>query len=644
MNLETNAVKLRFGIFRGGRNARWTFLLLMSLVSCSRQAPANRPSTGGKAAESATALQLLPSSPAVLFDAPEFTLTDQNGKPFGTSDLRGRAWVVNFMFTRCTATCPRQTEKLAELQRHVLRWPDAERVQLVSITVDPKHDTAARLREYAASHHADPALWKFLTGERAGLYRISKDGFKLAASDAAADSSTLITHSSRFVLVDSQMRIRGFYDGLDDKELSKLRGDLRSVLSEPSAEWTGPIHVGIPDDVFDPPWLDERRTRQLASAGELGARHDFHFVDRLDASGIRFVNQVVADAAQELKPNHYDHGVGLAVADVDGDGLCDLYFVSQVGGNELWRNLGGGRFENITDEAGVALAGRVSVSASFADTDNDGDSDLFVTTTRHGNALFENDGRGRFRDISAAAGLDYVGHSSSADFFDYDRDGLLDLFVTNVGAFTSDEIGYSGDRERDHPYYVGIREAFAAHLIPERSERSTLYHNEGGNSFRDVSEETGLVHRGWSGDATPLDANGDGWVDLYVVNMQGNDEYYENIEGRRFERRTDEVFGKSPWGAMGVKSFDFNNDGRMDLFVTNMHADMWKPLPVGGDEKSKARGAPKEYLQSRTPNSNVFGNAFYKNQGNGRYVEISDQINAETYWPWGLSVGDLNAD
>src|SRR5579872_2692357 len=647
MNLETNAVKLRFGIFRGGRNARWTFLLLMSLVSCSRQAPANRPSTGGKAAESATALQLLPSSPAVLFDAPEFTLTDQNGKPFGTSDLRGRAWVVNFMFTRCTATCPRQTEKLAELQRHVLRWPDAERVQLVSITVDPKHDTAARLREYAASHHADPALWKFLTGERAGLYRISKDGFKLAASDAAADSSTLITHSSRFVLVDSQMRIRGFYDGLDDKELSKLRGDLRSVLSEPSAEWTGPIHVGIPDDVFDPPWLDERRTRQLASAGELGARHDFHFVDRLDASGIRFVNQVVADAAQELKPNHYDHGVGLAVADVDGDGLCDLYFVSQVGGNELWRNLGEGRFENVTDQAGVALLGRVSVSASFADTDNDGDPDLFVTTIRHGNAFFENDGKGHFHDATEHSGLAYTGHSSSAEFFDYDRDGRLDLFVTNVGVYTSNDVYYNGDPEKqEYPNFVGLKDAMAGHLFPERSERSILYHNEGDNRFRDFSSETRLMHTGWSGDATPIDANGDGWIDLYVLNMQGNDDYYENVAGQRFEKKSREVFPQPPWGALGVKSFDYNNDGLMDIFVTNMHADMWNNWPSGPQEKRKALASsiPKSLLQVRNAESMVFGNAFYENAGHGKFREVSDQINAENYWPWGLSVGDLNAD
>jgi len=107
------------------------------------------------------------------------------------------------------------------------------------------------------------------------------------------------------------------------------------------------------------------------------------------------------------------------VADVDGDGLLDIYFVSQLGGNQLWKNAGGGKFQNITAAAGVGLTNRVCVAAAFADIDNDGDPDLFVTTVRMGNVLFENLGNGRFRDISKEAGVDYVGHSSGAVFFDF---------------------------------------------------------------------------------------------------------------------------------------------------------------------------------------------------------------------------------
>ena len=128
------------------------------------------------------------------------------------------------------------------------------------------------------------------------------------------------------------------------------------------------------------------------------------------------------------------------------------------------------------------MPGKVGVSASFADIDNDGDADLYVTTVRGGNRLFENDGRGRFRDISAASGLAYSGHSSSAVFFDYNRDGRLDLFLVNVGRYTTNTIAGDG-----YKYYVAFEDAFSGHLKPERAERSILYRNEGGNRFVDVS-------------------------------------------------------------------------------------------------------------------------------------------------------------
>ena len=178
--------------------------------------------------------------------------------------------------------------------------------------------------------------------------------------------------------------------------------------------------------------------------------------------------------------SQYDRGNGLAIADVDGDGRYDIYFVTQLGSNELWRNQGDGRFENITATAGVAVEQRISVTASFADTDNDGNADLFVSTVRGGNLLFENDGTGKFTDISKTAGVDYVGHSSGAVFFDYNRDGLLNLFVTNVGVYTKNEIGPDGA-------YRGMQDAFSGHLKPNRTEVSNLYRNLGENRFEEVS-------------------------------------------------------------------------------------------------------------------------------------------------------------
>lgn len=593
------------------------------------------------------------SGPPVLIKSPDFELTDQLGTKFGVDDLQGRVWVVNFMFTQCTATCPRQAEKIAELQRRAQRWPDWDRIRLLSISVDPEHDTVDTLKDYADLHGADHEHWKFLTGARDELFRISKDGFKLPVSEAARDASTPITHSSKFILVDAEGRIRGYFDGLSEEDFGKLLSDLRAVLSEPTKAARGTVHVAMPPEIFDSPEMIQRRANQLATESELATYHDFQFSDQLESSGINFVCRVVADAARDYKLNHYDHGTGVAVADVDNDGWHDIYFVNQVGGNQLWRNLGNGRFENITEQAGVGLEGRVGVAASFADTDNDGDPDLYVTTTRHGNVLFENDGHGHFRDVTAASGLDYSGHSSSAEFFDYDRDGRLDLFLVNVGRFTTETVGYNGatgEPEPKNPYFVGSPASISWHLIPEKSEQSILYHNEGSNRFRNVSEEAGLIHKGWSGDATPIDLNEDGWLDLYVLNMQGNDEYYENDGGRGFKRQSEAVFPVAPWGAMGLKSFDYDNDGHLDLFISNMHADMFWKFPEGGvrekQEKLKTPqdAMPEKYLRSRNPGKNILGNALYARGTDGRFRDVSDETNVETYWPWGPSVGDLNAD
>src|SRR5437867_3178724 len=179
--------------------------------------------------------------------------------------------------------------------------------------------------------------------------------------------------------------------------------------------------------------LEENKQKQIQAAKAWKVFHDFQFSDRCDESGIRFEHHPVDDAAKNYKAVHYDHGNGMAVADVDGDGRLDIYFVNQIGGNQLWRNLGHGKFENITAAAGVGLEDKICVTASFADIDNDGLPDLFVTTVRMGNFLFKNLGHGRFKDITQESGLGGTParHSSGAVFFDFNNDGLLDLFITN---------------------------------------------------------------------------------------------------------------------------------------------------------------------------------------------------------------------
>ena len=390
--------------------------------------------------------------------------------------------------------------------------------------------------------------------------------------------------------------------------------------------------------------LKARREEQLRAAGRFKVFHGFRFEDRQPESGITFMHRPVPEAGKNYQAVHYDHGNGVAVADVDGDGRYDIYFTSQLGRNELWRNLGGGRFEDCTAKAGVALADRVSVTASFADVDNDGDPDLFVTTVKMGNVLYENDGRGRFRDVTAKAGVGTVAHSSGAAFFDYDRDGLLDLLVTNVGVYTVVE---SRKSEAGEKYYLSIDDAFGGHLRPERTEHNQLFRNLGRGAdgtvrFEDVSKQAGLEDGTWCGDAAFADLNGDHYPDLYVLNMQGDDRYYENAAGKRFVDKSAEVFPRSPWGSMGVKFFDYNNDGRLDLILTDMHSDMSRQVGPEDEKLKSIMMWTEKHLQGGA--NNIFGNAFWEALGDGSFEEVSDLVGAENYWPWGLSVGDLNAD
>ncbi|MCI0538809.1 MAG: CRTAC1 family protein, partial [Verrucomicrobiales bacterium] len=392
--------------------------------------------------------------------------------------------------------------------------------------------------------------------------------------------------------------------------------------------------------------LEGRKKEQIAAAQKFQAFTGFQFSDRLTESGIRFEHRIVDDAGKEYKAAHYDHGNGLSVADVDGDELLDIYFTTQLGTNQLCRNRGQGKFEDITGAAGVGLPNQIAVAASFADIDNDNDPDLFVTTVRQGNHLFENLGGGRFHDITKQAGLSYIGHSSVGVFFDFDNDGLLDLFLANVGVYTSQIRARGGN-------YVALADAFHGHLYPERTEFSILYKNLGGKKFKDVSKEMNLRAGSWSGEASFADLNQDNFPDLYVLNMQGDDHYYENQRGQGFVEKTPIYFPKTPWGSMGLRFFDFNQDGLMDLYIVDMHSDMTKPQTERAlnfrleMEKTKSEAFcaiqwTEAYLQGSS--NNIFGNAFFQNQGQGKFVEVSDALGVETYWPWGVSVGDLNAD
>ncbi len=570
---------------------------------------------------------------------PEFALTDQSGEEVAWHDLYGHVWLASFMFTRCEGGCPEQTALISKLQDDLRATDNWKHTRFVSVSFDPENDSPAVLSRYIQDRNLETSQWHFLTGSRDAISSLIKDGFNLPVADESPGPEIPLLRRDMLVLVDWEGRIRGYYHDVTEAGLKILKRDLARVTYE---------RVIQPRDVGDPDWIDGRRQSQLEAANGFEVFHGFSFSDETESSGITFKHKVVDDAASEYKAVHYDHGNGIAVADVDLDGRYDIYFTSQSGSNELWRNLGNGKFENITDSAGLNIGGRIGVAASFGDIDNDGDPDLYITNVRTGNLLLENDGKGRFTDITEQSGTGVRAHSSGSTFFDYDRDGLLDLYVSNVGVYTTNEVSnvtvYTdlGQVVTEEQYNVGFKDAFGGHLKPERTENSILFRNKGNNEFEDVTEEVNLVDSSWTGDAMVIDGNDDGWPDLYVINMQGNDEYYENVDGKAFVRKSRELFPKTSWGSMGVISFDYDNDGDMDIYVTDMHSDMTENVDVAREKMKAQKLYPESFLQ--TNGQSIFGNAFYRNDGNGRYSEISDQVGAENYWPWGLSVGDLNAD
>lgn len=592
-------------------------------------------------------------------DVPNFSLTDQTGKPFATADLHGHVWLVNFFFTRDTGTSTSQTANMVKLQQALQSSFRLRGTRLASISVDPDYDSAQVLAEYARELDADGRTWKFLTGDRDAVRNLCNEGFQLRVAENPGEAQIPILHDPKIVLIDRLGRIRGQFEGLSEIDIERLTEAIEFVIPEidppdyaediyPESNETV-THFSHPPQLTDTEWLLRRQQAQIESTDQFEVFFDFGFTDQITESGITFVPQIVDEQRWRHQVNHYDHAYGVSIADVDGDGYYDIYFLTQAGSNQLWRNIGGGLFEDITDTAGVGVADRISVSAAFADTDNDGDADLYVTTVRGGNTLFINDGTGVFRDVANESGLDYSGHSSTPVFFDYNRDGLLDLFLTNVGNYTTEAyVPIRMDRanslkQGEYKYYVGTTDAFAGHLKPELSEASLLFRNEGGNRFVEVSSEVGLVDKIWSGDASPLDANDDGWPDLYVLNMQGHDEYYENVQGERFVRKSREVFPSTSWGAMGIKVFDFNNDGRLDIYISDMHSDMSvDDLEIEEEKLKSDMQWPESFLQSK--GNSIFGNALFQREEDGTYREVSDSAGAENYWPWGLSVGDLNAD
>ncbi len=168
----------------------------------------------------------MPAPLPVLGHVSSFELTSEAGQPFSRQALDGKIWVADFIYTTCTGPCPRMSSVMRQVQQAVTGMPD---VRLVSFTVDPDHDTPAALSAYAARYHAQADRWSFLTGPRESLQKLTRDDFKLGDVDGS------MVHSTRFILLDRQSRIRAYYGLSDEDPVTQLVRDIKLVRAESSS-------------------------------------------------------------------------------------------------------------------------------------------------------------------------------------------------------------------------------------------------------------------------------------------------------------------------------------------------------------------------------------------------------------------------
>lgn len=161
----------------------------------------------------------------------DFELTDQQGEPVTREDLKGKVWIADFIFTRCGGPCPRMSREMKSLQKEIR----GEKLRLVSFTVDPSYDTPEILARYAQKFEADPERWLFLTGDQQAIHQLSQQHFLLGVAQAEGESREpghSIMHSTKFVLVDTEGTIRGYYDSTDEKAVQRLMRDAEWLLGQ----------------------------------------------------------------------------------------------------------------------------------------------------------------------------------------------------------------------------------------------------------------------------------------------------------------------------------------------------------------------------------------------------------------------------
>jgi hypothetical protein len=349
-------------------------------------------------------------------------------------------------------------------------------------------------------------------------------------------------------------------------------------------------------------------------------------------TGLDFVNQLEnSEDFDVFRYRNYYNGGGVAIGDINNDGLPDIYLTSNIGPNKLYLNQGSFKFKDITDEAGVAGTKPWSTGVSLADVNGDGLLDIYVCNSgstdgkNMENELFINKGDGTFAESAAHYGLDDSGYSTHAVFFDYDGDGDLDCYLLNNSFRPISTLGYRNYRKyRD----------------PQGGDK--LLRNDKGK-FVDVSEKAGIYGSviGFGLGVSVGDVNNDNWPDIYVSNdfyerdylyiNQGNGTYRESL--------TDKMQHISMF-SMGADLADLNNDGFPEIFTTDM-------LPED-DYRLKTLTSFETYdvQELRLKNDYFYQymrNTLQLNNGDGSFSEVGYLANvAATDWSWGALAADLD--
>lgn len=360
------------------------------------------------------------------------------------------------------------------------------------------------------------------------------------------------------------------------------------------------------------------------------------FIIKDSTTGIFFQNQLVYD--ENFNPylyRNFYNGGGVAIGDINNDGLQDIYFTGNMVDNKLFINKGNWRFEDITASAGVACANVWSTGATFVDINQDGLLDIYVCKSgkpegdNRYNELFINQGNLTFKETAKEYGLNVLGLSVHSAFFDYDKDGDLDAYILNnslrsIGGFDLIE----GQRE-----------------IPDESGNGNKFFRNDDGHFTEITEDAGIYSSkiGFGLGISLGDFNNDNWTDIYIANDFFERDYlYLNDTIGGFTENLEDYFNSISMGAMGVDMADLNNDMLPDLMVTEM-------LPAT-DERKKTKTLfeswDKQQLAVKKGYFNQYArNTLQRNFGEKGFLEVGRQAGvADTEWSWGTLLFDMDND